>query len=344
MSDLVVYKDELNTVPLRNFNSKEMDLFFSICSKMRDNQLETITFNFNELRELSNYKMTAINHFTADLENIYSKLIKLDFRMETKEKIIKFVLFTRYEIDKKNETISIRINEDFKYILNDIFDNFTKFELEEFTKLRSSYSKTAYRLLKQFRQSGYYIIQIDEFRRLFDIPDTYKMGNIDQRVLKPIEEELPEYFTNLKIKKLRGKGSRRRFIEHIEFKFEAEHDIQNGEKLFRDRNTGEYYKKNVMEFTKEEIEKAFPEVKPASDIIELREQLGLVGENYTEEQINMIVDTAVSKVLESNSKIDALEYIKLSNKYVKSRKNIKNKYNYLISTLENDYTGSLITL
>lgn len=341
MSDLVVYKDEMNTVPLRNFNSKEMDLFFSICSKMRNEELSTVSFDFQDLRDLSNYKMTATDHFISDLENIYSKLIELDFRLETEEKIIKFVLFTRYEIDKINETISIRINEDFKHILNNIFDNFTKFELEEFTTLRSSYSKTAYRLLKQFRQSGYYIVQIEEFRRLFDIPKSYQMSDIDKRVLERIEDELPEFFKDLKITKLRGKGRRKRFIEHIEFKFRPEDDVRKGEKLFRDKDTGEYYKKNIMEFTKEEIDKAFPEVRPASDFIKLKEQMGLAKEKYTEKQVDMIYETAITKVLKSNANIDTFEYIRLSNKYVKDKKDIRNKYKYFISTLENDYAELL---
>lgn len=341
MSDLVVYKDEMNTVPLRNFNSKEMDLFFSICSKMRNEELSTVSFDFQDLRDLSNYKMTATDHFISDLENIYSKLIELDFRIETEEKIIKFVLFTKYEIDKINETISIRINDEFKHILNNIFDNFTKFELEEFTTLRSSYSKTAYRLLKQFRQSGYYIVQIDEFRRLFDIPESYQMSDIDKRVLERIEDELPEFFKDLKITKLRGKGRRKRFIEHIEFKFEAEDDVRKGEKLFRDKDTGEYYKKNIMEFTKEEIDKAFPEVRPASDFIKLKEQMGLAKEKYTEKQVDMIYETAITKVLKSNANIDTFEYIRLSNKYVKDKKDIRNKYKYFISTLENDYAELL---
>ncbi|MGO1652938.1 replication initiation protein [Senegalia sp. (in: firmicutes)] len=341
MSDLVVYKDEMNTVPLRNFNSKEMDLFFSICSKMRDEDLNTITFDFNDLKELSNYKMTATEHFTADLENIYSKLIQLDFRLESKEKIIKFVLFTKYEIDKINETISLRVNEEFKHILNNIFDNFTKFELEEFTTLRSSYSKTAYRLLKQFRQSGYYIVQIDEFRRLFDVPESYQMSDIDKRILDRIKDELPTYFKNLIISKLRGKGKRKRFIEHIEFKFDPETDIKKGEKLFRDKNTGEYYKKSIMDFTDEEVKKAFPEVKPASDFNELKKQMGLSKEKYTEKQINTIYQTAIEKVLESDSTIGVFEYIRLSNQYVNARKDIKSKYSYLISTLKNDYAIAL---
>lgn len=341
MSNLVVYKDEMNTVPLRSFNSKEMDLFFSICSKMRDQGLETITFDFEELRELSDYKYTAYDRFINDIEGVYNKLIQLNIRIGTPREFTRFVLFTQYSVSAEKETVTIKVNTDFKHILNNIFDNFTKFELEEFTTLRSSYSKTAYRLLKQFRQSGYYIVQIDEFRRLFDIPKSYQMSDIDKRVLERIEDELPEFFKDLKITKLRGKGRRKRFIEHIEFKFEAEDDVRKGEKLFRDKDTGEYYKKNIMEFTKEEIDKAFPEVRPASDFIKLKEQMGLAKEKYTEKQVDMIYETAITKVLKSNANIDTFEYIRLSNKYVKDKKDIRNKYKYFISTLENDYAELL---
>lgn len=341
MSNLVVYKDELNTVPLRSFNAKEMDLFFSICSKMRNEDLNTITFDFESLKELSNYKMTAKKHFIADLENIYSKLIQLDFRIETEEKIIKFVLFTRYEIDKSKETISIKVNEEFKFILNDIFGGFTKFELEEFTTLGSSYSKTAYRLLKQFRSTGYYIIPIDEFKRIFDVPESYEMYNITQRILDPIKKELSSYFKNLKITKLKGKGKRKRFIENIEFKFNIESDIERGEKTFRDKETGKYYKKQILDFTDEEIEKSFPEVKPISDNLELKRQMGLSKETYTESQINKIYQVAMDKILETKSRIDVLEYVRLNNEFVSAKKDVKNKYYYLLKALENDYDNKL---
>ena len=116
----VKYQNKLNLVSLKQFNSKEMDLFFSICSKMRNENLNTITFSFEDLKELSNYKITATSHFISDLESIYSKLVQLDFRIETEEKIIKFVLFTEYEIDKIKETISIKTNDRFKFILNTV--------------------------------------------------------------------------------------------------------------------------------------------------------------------------------------------------------------------------------
>lgn len=342
MSNLVVYKDELNTVPLRSFNSKEMDLFFSICSKMRNQELNTVTFDFEDLKELSNYKITATKYFISDLENLYSKLIQLDFRIETEETIVKFVLFTKYKIDKINQTISIKVNEEFKYVLNSIFGGFTKFELEEFTMLTSSYSKTAYRLLKQFRQSGYYIVQVGEFKRLFDVPESYEMYNITQRILDPIKNELSNYFKNLKIIKLKGKGKRKRFIEHIEFQFDPETDIEKGNKLFRDKETGEFYKRNIMNFTDEELDKAFPEVRPASDSIELKKQMGLSNEKYTEKQIDTICETATKKIIESKTTIDVFDYIKKSNNFVSDKKDVKNKYNYLLSTLKNDYANIII--
>lgn len=345
MSNLVVYKDELNTVPLRSFNSKEMDLFFSICSKMRNEELNIVTFDFEDLKELSNYKMTATNHFVSDLESIYSKLIQLDFRIETEDKIIKFVLFTKYEIDKKNQTISIRINEEFKDILNSIIGGFTKFELEEFTMLSSSYSKTAYRLLKQFRQTGYYIIKIDEFRRLFDIPESYKISHITTNILEKIEEELPPYFEDLKINKLKGKGKRKRFIEYIEFKFKAETDIEKGNKIFRDKETGEYYKKDIMDFTDEEIDKAYPEVKPLSDFLVLKDQMGLTKEKFTEKQINLIYNTAMNKILEEGVSIDVFEYIKLNYEDLKRKYPDKVKIaGYLNGAMKGDYAKAILEL
>lgn len=36
MNELTVkYKNDLNTIPMRSFNRAELDLFFSICAKMK---------------------------------------------------------------------------------------------------------------------------------------------------------------------------------------------------------------------------------------------------------------------------------------------------------------------
>ena len=155
---------------------------------------------------------------------IINKLINLLYiRIETQEKIVRFVLFTKYKIDKINSIIKIGVNEEFKYILNDIVGNFTKFELAEFVSLRSGYSKTAYRLLKQFRKTGYMVLNTDDFKEQFSIPDSYRMIHIDIKIIGVLQKELSVYFKNLEIHKIaKGKG---RKITHIKFVFDAESNI-----------------------------------------------------------------------------------------------------------------------
>jgi putative replication protein rep len=94
------------------------------------------------------YKHRGHARFLKDLEQIYKKLITLSVRIETKEIIDNFVLFTRYRIIKEEQTVSIKVNEEFAFLLNNLVKRFTQFELEEFINLKSNYSKEIYRRLK----------------------------------------------------------------------------------------------------------------------------------------------------------------------------------------------------
>lgn len=256
---LVVYKNSFNSLPLRNFNSVEMDLLFSLMSQLRDKGEDKLIFTFDELKKLSKYnKETAIISFVKDLEKTYTKLTKLNVRFEDDKEIRLFVFFIDYVINKEEQTIRVGVHPEFKNLINELTGNFTKFELNEFTSLKSSYSKTMYRLLKQFRTTGYAVFDINNFRYLLDIPDSYKMGNIDQQILKPIKKELPQYFKNLKINKIKGKGKYKRNIVKIEVLFNPQNDVENGYKVFRDSD-GLYYTKHLYDFNVEEVRKTYPD-------------------------------------------------------------------------------------
>lgn len=204
MKELVNYNNEINKVALKNFNSKELDLLMAICSKMKDEELKEVSFDFEYLRRLVNYDIySTTDKFYSDLKNTYNKLLKCVFGWENEKEIVMFVLFTRYKIDKDKKTVNIAVNEDFYWVLNELTQKFTKFELSEFISLKSTYSKECYRRLKQYRNTGMWIVEIDEFRRLLDIPNSYKSGNIDQRVLKPILNELSPIFKNFRIEKIK---------------------------------------------------------------------------------------------------------------------------------------------
>lgn len=82
--DLVVYKNEFNAVPLRNFTSVEMDLLFTLISKMRDKSTTELKFDFSELKKLNKYnKENAIDSFINELEKTYDKLIRLNVKCGT---------------------------------------------------------------------------------------------------------------------------------------------------------------------------------------------------------------------------------------------------------------------
>lgn len=209
---------------MRNFKSAEMDLFFAICSKMKNKTLDTVRFDFEQLKELSNYKPTSLKRFADDLEHTYDKMLQLTFSKKTNKVREKFVLFTSFKIDEENRYVDIKVNSDFEYILNQLENEFTKFELEQFTEIRSSYAKTMYRLLKQYRQTGFYKVKIEDFRELLDIPESYPMHKIDSAVLKPIKKELANYFSNLQIKKIKAKKGNK--IALLEFYFTEQKNME----------------------------------------------------------------------------------------------------------------------
>jgi plasmid replication initiation protein len=76
--------------------------------------------------------------------------------IRTATKITKFVLFYKYEIDLAEErTLQIATAPDLKHVLNNITGDFTKFDLQEMTHLKSTYAKNMFRFLKQYKHTGY---------------------------------------------------------------------------------------------------------------------------------------------------------------------------------------------
>lgn len=210
----------MNLVPLRKFNNTEVNLFFTLCNKLKDKGTLTVNIPFEELKELSNYYSHDKRLFIQDLEKFYDKIFSLTYREETENVIRRFVLFTKVEIYKDEEYVSIGVNPDLEHIINSLTSNFTKFELQEMTHLKSTYSKHMFRILKQYKHTGYVKIKINDFRERLDIPKSYRMTNINQKVLTPIIKELGLIFNNLQINKIKAKKGRK--IEWIEFIFDAE--------------------------------------------------------------------------------------------------------------------------
>ncbi|NBL47843.1 replication protein [Staphylococcus sp. HMSC061F01] len=223
--ETVVYRNEMNLVPLRRFTSTEVDLFFTLCNKLKEQDTRKVTIPFAELKYLSNYYTRSQERFINDLEHVYDKMLNLTYIERNGRSFEKFILFTSYKVDLDEECLSISINSDLKHILNSITADFTKFELKEMTHLKSTYAKNMFRILKQYKHTGYVKMNLDDFKNRLDVPKTYQMNDITKRVLKPIVNELSQIFNNLHINKIKAKKGRK--IEWLEFTFDAEKRIHS---------------------------------------------------------------------------------------------------------------------
>ncbi|MBM0752780.1 plasmid replication initiation protein [Staphylococcus epidermidis] len=133
--ETVVYQNEMNLVPLRKFTSTEIDIFFSLCNKLKEQDIKEVSISFEELRHLSNYYHRSQKRFVKDLEHVYDKLLSLTYTERSGLSFKKFVLFTGYEVNVDTQELIVSINPKLKHVLNEITKDFTKFELKEMTHI-----------------------------------------------------------------------------------------------------------------------------------------------------------------------------------------------------------------
>lgn len=171
-NEIIKYDSELNTIPLKQFTPVEMNLFFSIISRMRDKKDETVVFSFEQLKELSDYKPTANKRFIDDLRKTYLKLLSLQFGSTSKSGLSfqAFNMFNKFAIngDIEEPYVEIQMNEMAIPLLNNL-ETWVRYSLAEFRELQSSYSKTMFRLLKQYRTTGWAEFSKANFFELLDL-------------------------------------------------------------------------------------------------------------------------------------------------------------------------------
>lgn len=247
-NEIVKYENRLNHIPLRKFNSREMNLFFSIASRVREKGVDEIIFSFHDLKKLSGYTERG-EQFIKDLSSTYDKLLSINAWNDDGNTLTKFVAFTKYSIIRDKQLVIISVNPEFKGLFNQL-KNWTRFNLEQFTNLDSTYSKTMFRLLKQYRTQGWTEFSKEKFFDLLDIPKSYwnSPSNIDKFILRPIKEELTPLFKGLTIRKKYGKGRGKPVIGYrFTWKAEINHadDFSKGKqedlriKLFNIEHNGE---------------------------------------------------------------------------------------------------------
>ena len=215
---MIKYHNNLNKIALKDFNQRELSIFFAVCSIMKEQGTSELEISFSDLENIIGIPFKDKNELVTYIRNTNRKLLNLKTEIANDGVYIDFVLFRTFITDTNKNMLTVKVNEDFAYILNDLTQNFTLFELKEFNLLTSIYAKHLYRLLKQFRYTGYYRVEISEFKRLFDVPSSYQMNDINKRVLNPAIKEARKFFSSLTLTKEK-EGKR---IKYLKFTFDKE--------------------------------------------------------------------------------------------------------------------------
>ena len=222
---MIKYHNDMNLIAFNDFSQRELNIFFSLCLLMKDKGTGEITLSYNDIKKIIPDRFESNKKFEEILESVYDKLLRLRLETRDKNKIEKFILSTSYKIHVNEKIVTINTNSDYSYILNNLSKNFTLFELQEFNELSSTYSKHMFRLLKQYKHTGYYKVSVDEFKRLLNVPESYTMRKITDKILSIVLKELSDNFIDLKVNKIKDG----RVIKFLEFSFKPQHYKCNDE-------------------------------------------------------------------------------------------------------------------
>ncbi|MGL5355689.1 MAG: replication initiation protein, partial [Cetobacterium sp.] len=202
MSHLVKYHNNINKLKLGKFTDRETDIFFSIMFKSKGTTGNVI-IEFNELKNLieghrSEQRLVDnIRRLNLKLKTLVDEIVDIDGNYTA------FNLFGDITTKPKDKVVEIKIDDRFRNLINNIIKNFTEFDLKDLISLNSTYSKTIFRLLKQWETKKIRKFTIEEFREILGVPEKYRMSEIDKKILNPIMQELPQYFSNLKLEKIK---------------------------------------------------------------------------------------------------------------------------------------------
>ena len=225
MNEIVKYNNYMNALDFKGFTAADFDFFMYLCATMKDKGTEEMTFTAAELKECAGYsRNVTLEEFKQILDRMNEKLLSMKAHLETDTELVRFVLFPTFRINKESGMLTVRVNKDFQFLLNELTKNFTQFELAEFTELNSKYSKTLYRLLKQFRSTGEYHVRVDDLRMLLGCPTSYNNKQLMQWVISPAVAELQKDFPTLSVETIRAR-TKGRPVTGYHFTFEVDGQI-----------------------------------------------------------------------------------------------------------------------
>lgn len=303
--EIVRYNTDLNTkVFLKNFNALNLNTFITLVALAKEKGLETIVIPFAMLKKVMLYTSNNEENFIKVLRETNRKILNSVCEIETDEKIEQFVFFTSFVISKKNRTLTIKINPDYMYILND-FNRFTEFGLNNFIKLNSKYVKILYKELMQFKKTGKMFLKMEDFRKKLDIPNTLNFAKIKERILLPSLQEFSLLFKKYRIIVNYNNGDEVEITENMVDKRGDKRKVTNINFYFSIQNAEEVIKEKIENKATNEITEEESNAKQKLDLIDFQieiyeEEIGRLSKMEITEEIQKKLNFLNAEIIKQN--------------------------------------------
>lgn len=207
--EVAKYSNDFNAVPLKDFSLVQKKILMTLIWLIKETDGSDITIDYDRFISLAQSKPRSLEEGIRLIRQTFRKILSLSItEIETETSYEEFMLFTARKVDKKNGEITVRVNPDYFSLIKDFANEYTKFPLQIGNSFSKQYTIDIYKFLRQFADTGFWVVTIENFKRYLAIPDSYGATKIREKIINPALEELKKYYPNLRLEEVKAKRKR----------------------------------------------------------------------------------------------------------------------------------------
>jgi len=134
----------------------------------------------------------------TELRKVYEAMRKLkrkEIYIEENEKVLSVGYINYFEHKKGDEEVEVEVSKKILPYLVELATHFTEYYLTVALSLKNKYSQRFYELCSQWKNTGFFILSIDELRRKFVLEDKYpRYALLKAKVIETARKELQQMY------------------------------------------------------------------------------------------------------------------------------------------------------
>ena len=208
-NDIVKYNNVLNKLNMGKLEEKELELFFALCLELKNKETDEVFINITDFK--NKYNMGRSNQrFEKYMEIVLEKFLETKMVIKTAKTLELGNFFRKFKLEFETNTLYVQLDNDYKFILNNLVEMYTQFSFKQYQELKSKYAKRLMPKLCQWQGTKKIEYKKDDLFEILGVSENYKkdLGNFRKRILKPATDELKKVFYNLKVTPLKNRSAK----------------------------------------------------------------------------------------------------------------------------------------